>query len=834
VNSISGTNIDARLFRNNASPPNTAPSSPTGLNYSFVDGELVLSWNASTDDNTPSAGLNYNLRLGTQNNNMDVQSALANLNNGYRRIVQAGNSCGNLSWSIFGLNIGEYYASVQAIDHNFQGSAFSSTLQIAISPTAIFTVVNSLCVFEHGVVTYTGNASPTAQYAWDFDGAIIVSGSGQGPYILYWETEGVKELTLTVTENGATSAPYSREVQITGFAQQPGNITGDVELCQGAADNDYFIAPLTGVSSYEWELNPPSAGTISGTTALATVSWNPGFSGQAYIFVRGVNACGAGPYSDSLSIMVLPIPLKPGTPEGPQELCRNPGNSTYITSGSTGALSYEWSIWPEAAGTLTSSGVQLEINWNNNYTGEVYVFVSANNLCGLGPVSDSLRVNIQLAPDAYAGENQLIPVGTSTQLNGSASGGSGSYNYYWTPSDKLIDPSVSNPMTVDLMQSVQFTLHVTDEVSGCTSQDQVVVTVTGGALTLEVMADPEQVCEGESAQLLALAGGGSGIYTYDWTATPPGFTSNISDPVVTPEVNTMFYVTVNDGVNSVSDSVLVILDPLPGDAGLISGPPEVCAGMNMVSYSIEPVPHATLYSWVLPVGFFGNSSTNSISLVISPSATGGGNIVVTPINACGSGAPASLNVLIGSAPENPAMPVGPDTLCINTDSVSIYNISTPVPGANSYEWMLLPAEAGTIMSNGLSTEVHWADNWVGQAAIGARAANTCGYSDWSPPIDIYLYSCLGITDVDFASSMVKVYPNPVKSMLNIELWMLDNDEKLSIQLWDIYGRLKLEMDFPGSQKQIQLKVSDFASGLYILTISDQGQLLVRKKFVLSK
>ena len=35
-------------------------------------------------------------------------------------------------------------------------------------------------------IIYTGNAPLSATYYWDFDGATVISGSGQGPYTVEW------------------------------------------------------------------------------------------------------------------------------------------------------------------------------------------------------------------------------------------------------------------------------------------------------------------------------------------------------------------------------------------------------------------------------------------------------------------------------------------------------------------------------------------------------------------------------------------------------------------------------------------------------------------------
>jgi hypothetical protein len=71
------------------------------------------------------------------------------------------------------------------------------------------------------------------------------------------------------------------------------------------------------------------------------------------------------------------------------------------------------------------------------------------------------------------------------------------------------------------------------------------------------------ICQGESVQLFAIPSGGSGTYTYNWSSTPSGFSSNIADPVFLPVVSTIFQVAVSDGVGSLSNSVYVEVFPSP-------------------------------------------------------------------------------------------------------------------------------------------------------------------------------------------------------------------------------------------------------------------------------
>ena len=108
---------------------------------------------------------------------------------------------------------------------------------------------NTVCIGVETEVTYTGNASPDATYHWDFGpNAVVLSGEGQGPYIItyndYFETDSISlyveegiytspvytesfyvdicsnvetenELSLTIHPN-----PFNYQVQISGFLDQ--------------------------------------------------------------------------------------------------------------------------------------------------------------------------------------------------------------------------------------------------------------------------------------------------------------------------------------------------------------------------------------------------------------------------------------------------------------------------------------------------------------------------------------------------------------------------------------------------------------------------------------
>jgi len=76
-----------------------------------------------------------------------------------------------------------------------------------------FTMTTSACIEQHVNIVYTGGASVNATYTWDFDGAVILSGSGQGPYWVKWLTSGIKNVTLTIHHETA-NCTKTKEIHI--------------------------------------------------------------------------------------------------------------------------------------------------------------------------------------------------------------------------------------------------------------------------------------------------------------------------------------------------------------------------------------------------------------------------------------------------------------------------------------------------------------------------------------------------------------------------------------------------------------------------------------------
>lgn len=270
---------------------------------------------------------------------------------------------------------------------------------------------------------------------------------------------------------------------------------------------------------------------------------------------------------DQVLVHVLGGPLSSNPTADPQAICHG-GQSQLqaMASGGSGTYFYEW--------TSTPSGFTSDI-YNPIVSPLVNTTYSVTIDDGYSKVSGNVTVTVNLLPLPNAGPDKTIPFGTSTSLQGSASSGSGTYSYHWEPADSLLNPYNPQPTTVLLHETTLYSLTVTDIQTGCVcgEPDFVTVVITGNALNVHPVAEPDTICSGEPVQLYSLAGGGSGNYEYYWTSNPAGFSDTAKNPVVEPLINTMYSVSISDGYTYVSGTASVVVHQTP----LIALGPDVIA-----------------------------------------------------------------------------------------------------------------------------------------------------------------------------------------------------------------------------------------------------------------
>jgi len=336
------------------------------------------------------------------------------------------------------------------------------------------------------------------------------------------------------------------------------------------------------------------------------------------------------------------------------------GNALNLTA--SGGTSYSW-IGPTS---FTSSQQNPVINPADPSASGTYTVIITNDY----NCKDTLNVTVVVnSVTADAGMDQPITSGQTANLGASASGGSGNYTYSWSPAASLVDANVQNPQTVNLTVTTTFYVTITDVTTGCTDTDDIIVTVTGSVLSANAASNPTTICQGEVVQLSSNAGGGSGSYTYTWTSAPVGFSSTSASPTDTPLQTTTYYLTVDDGIGTVTSSVTVIVNSVPTATASSNSP--VCENKNIELYGNG----GATYAWSGPGGY---SSTDPSPVIFSALLSDAGTYTVTVTNDLGCTSTASVNVIVEPVPTVSASSNSP--VCEGND------INLFVTGGVSWEW----------------------------------------------------------------------------------------------------------------------------------------------------
>jgi len=196
-----GTGPTTEIWRNTSAAGNTPPSTPTGLQANISGAIATVSWNASTDDHTPSASLSYNLRVGTAPGAWDVMAPMA-LPSGQLTVPGMGNVQLARSRPFRAYFGGTYYWSVQAVDGAFAGSPFA--------PEQSFTVTATLAkagdIDGNGIVDQTEFSSVVSNY-WQTAPPNIESVVAPGNTVFQFGLMNLDSLNFHVLASTNVAAP---------------------------------------------------------------------------------------------------------------------------------------------------------------------------------------------------------------------------------------------------------------------------------------------------------------------------------------------------------------------------------------------------------------------------------------------------------------------------------------------------------------------------------------------------------------------------------------------------------------------------------------------------
>ena len=510
----------------------------------------------------------------------------------------------------------------------------ASVTNMGVGAAGTITGTSTVCQAQSAVAYSVGAIANASNYTWAYSGTgATINGSTNIITINFAANATSGNLTVMGTNscgNGTLSANFP--ITVNPLPSTAGTITGTGTVCQGQNAVAYTVGSIANAITYTWAYSGTGA-TINGTTNNITINFASNAT-SGNLTVMGTNTCGNGTISANFPVTVNAFPATAGTITGVASVCQSQNAVPYSVGSIANATSYTWAYSGTGA-TINGTTNSITINFAANATSG-NLTVMGTNSCGNGTISANFPITVNQLPTADAGIDQSIPNGSSTTLNGSATGGSGSYTWHWEPAYLLLDPNVQNPTTVNLTASVLFTLSVTDA-NACNDNDDVFINVSG-PLTVFASATPDTICAGEMVQLMASAGGGTGSYSFSWTSVPEGFTSDLQNPVAYPTLSTVYTVAVDDGTNIVTSNVNVTVNPLPEIPAIPEGPDSVdLRVIESSDYIINSITSNDSYIWELSPVTAGNiSGTDTIGTVIwNTNYLGFAFIRVKSVNSCG-------------------------------------------------------------------------------------------------------------------------------------------------------------------------------------------------------
>lgn len=237
---------------------------------------------------------------------------------------------------------------------------------------------------------------------------------------------------------------------------------------------------------------------------------------------------------------------------------------------------------------------------------------------------------------------------------------------------------------------------------------------------------------------------------------------------------------------------------LPLNVGAINGSTVICVG-KIGTYSVTAVSGASSYSWNLPAGWSGSSTSSSIS------ATPGSNglFTVSAGNSCGYSAPQNLSVSVNPLPSVGIS--GTNTLCLGAV------ISLTANGANIYSWSTGATVAIVALNPTITTSY---------TVTGTSTLTSCSNTAVTT---LSVVTCVGVQENIASLEQFKLYPNPSNGEFII---VMIEPAVMKIEVYDISGKMVFNSDL--SKSDLKLNLKHLNKGIYFCKLIRNNEISTMK------
>jgi PKD repeat protein len=411
---------------------------------------------------------------------------------------------------------------------------------------------------------------------------------------------------LTATDSAGTT---HHGTMIVYLDPTVGNITASAPAADvGQRVTFRAVAALgSGGYAFRWSGLP---GCPSGGDPLACV---PTLAGNVTITVTVTDSNNFSVTSNAFPFQVVPDPTVATPLVDPASVDVNQ-SVTFTTSAELGSgsyTSYNWSGLPEGCNNTTASFTCVP-----QFAGAMVITVTVTDSLGMTSArSGRALLTVDADPMATLVANRTsADVGQLVRFTGSATLGSGSYEYAWTGLPQGCTGGATATCTVSSAGLYEVQLQVTD------ANHYEVASPTVGLRayddpTVTLVAAPSAIDAGQHFTMNATATNGSGGFSFAWTGLPHGCSATKATVRCSPSsaANYTVEVTVRDsnGGSARSAPVELLVAPLPSiPSGISLLPTSPAPGAVVTFTSAAKGGVGTLtYAWVFDDGSTGSGAS---------------------------------------------------------------------------------------------------------------------------------------------------------------------------------------------------------------------------------
>ncbi|MCH7850624.1 MAG: VCBS repeat-containing protein [Nanoarchaeota archaeon] len=297
-----------KVYINNITTPNVAPTPPTSFSSSYNNREMSLGWLNGSDNETSVNGLYYNLKLGTASNNHSIISGIYGGSGDATRGGTAFGYFGNMMQrKNFTLKVDRlepsttYYWSVQTIDTGLKAGNFSTVQSFTTSAdlerpnVTLNSPVDNANFSSYSITfntTVSDNSNLTNVSLWgDWTGSFVInetntSGLNNSEYIFTKDLTGFGDGTYIWRIEATDNETNVQNSSIRTFTidTTPPNVSivspvNNANSSDTGLDINYTVSDsLVGLDSCWYSNDTYSVNTtITCGTNITTLTWSEGF-----------------------------------------------------------------------------------------------------------------------------------------------------------------------------------------------------------------------------------------------------------------------------------------------------------------------------------------------------------------------------------------------------------------------------------------------------------------------------------------------------------------------------------------------------------------------------